>query len=445
LPLPPVTSETSSTPTIPVSASRRVLILSSDILPYPGLPTVGSGLRAWSLGQALMERGHSVSYSMPRAALRGREHLISDEVRRSTWVPYAIHEAVDRVRPDCVVVCNWPLLDLMDADKVTATIVLDQHGPHLLEREFQRFGDPADNARRKINALRKADYFTCCGHHQSEYFQQWLQNAGWSDEERASRTGVIPLSLSPTRPEREPSQELTFVYGGVFLPWQDPSLSLAVLLEEMERRNQGRLLFFGGRHAVYPVDPGIYESLAAQLSQSSHVTMAGFVSRDVLIDAYRRAHVAIDLMRRNCERELAFTTRTVEYLWCGLPVIYNNYSELSEYIRAYNAGWTVDPDDSDAIRAVLADIFTHPEVIAERSVNAQRLMREQLSWDKTIGPLDGFVRRQDRRPNATRTGNSGPGHLWHSAMLRWRSGGLRAVVRELVPYLRWRLGRLRRR
>lgn len=26
---------------------RRVLVISSDILPYPGLPTVGSGLRAW--------------------------------------------------------------------------------------------------------------------------------------------------------------------------------------------------------------------------------------------------------------------------------------------------------------------------------------------------------------------------------------------------------------
>jgi len=56
------------------------------------------------------------------------------------------------------------------------------------------------------------------------------------------------------------------------------------------------------------------------------------------------------------EREL-FTTRTVEYLWCGLPVIYNNYAEITDYIREYNAGWIVDPQDREAIATVLNEIF----------------------------------------------------------------------------------------
>src|SRR5690606_23877220 len=106
----------------------------------------------------------------------------------------------------------------------------------------------------------------------------------------------------------------------------------------------------GGKHPVYPVDPGIFEPLLERLKQSPRVTAPGMVSHDDLIDRYRRAHVAVDVMKRNPERELAFTTRTVEYLWCGLPVIYHDYAELSDYIREYEAGWTVDPEDPEALR-----------------------------------------------------------------------------------------------
>ena len=108
------------------------------------------------------------------------------------------------------------------------------------------------------------------------------------------------------------------------------------------------------------------------------------VSHDDLIARYLRSHVAIDVMRRNPERELAFTTRTVEYLWCGLPVIYHDYAELSDYIREYEAGWIVNPEDRDAIVSVINDIFDHPEQIIERSKNAERLVREQLTWDLTL-------------------------------------------------------------
>ena len=62
------------------SAPRRVLVISSDILPYPGMPTVGSGLRAWGVGQGLKSRGHEVLFSMPRAALaKGRNEIAPPE------------------------------------------------------------------------------------------------------------------------------------------------------------------------------------------------------------------------------------------------------------------------------------------------------------------------------------------------------------------------------
>lgn len=427
------------------SGRRRVLVFSSDILPYPGLPTVGSGLRAWGLGEGLKSADHEVIFSMPRAALKGREHLVPPDVASLAWEWYTMHELVRQTEPDVVIVCNWPLLDMMDAEKVEVPIVLDQHGPHLLERDLQGFGDHDDNARRKINALRKADYFTCAGHRQLKYFQTWLEQAKWSERERQERSCAIPLSLSPELPERQPRTELTFVYGGVFLPWQDPSVALSVLVEEMERREQGQLRFFGGRHLVYPMNTGVFEPLATRLRQSHRVIVSELVSHAELIEEYRQAHVAIDLMKRNPERELAFTTRTVEYLWCGLPVIYNDYSELSAYIQEYQAGWTINPDDRDAIRRVLAEIFDRPDLVAERSLNARRLVTERLTWDRTIKPLDTIVRHADFRPSADRSKERWLQHLVERTMVRFRHGGLSSVAREVVPYMRWRLGHYRSR
>ncbi len=186
------------------------------------------------------------------------------------------------------------------------------------------------------------------------------------------------------------------MYGGVFLPWQDPSISLSVLVEILNQLSAGKLYFFGSKDRVDWGNTGIFESLMSELQKSPRVIAPGMVSHDELISKYTKAHVAIDLMKRNPERSLAFTS-TVEYLWCGLPVIYNNYAELSDYIRDYNAGWIVDPEDKDAIAAVINEIFENPEILAQKSQNAQRLVREQFNWDSTIASIDKFVRHPSMR------------------------------------------------
>lgn len=422
---------------------RRVLVISSDILPYPGMPTVGSGLRAWGLGQGLKSRGHEVLFSMPRAALKGRKDIVPPEVVELAWEHDTLARVVRAAEPDVVVVCNWPVMDLLPTELLRVPVILDQHGPHYLEREYQKFGNSADNAQRKINALRKADFFTCAGEKQLAYFQSWLEQAGWTEQERRERTAAIPVSLSPDLPERHPRDELTFVYGGVFLPWQDPSNGLSALVQALERRNYGKLYFFGGKHPVYPVDPGIFDSLLAQLKKSSRVVTPGMVPHDDLVAEYTRAHVAMDLMKRNPERELAFTTRTVEYLWCGLPVIYHDYAELSDYIREYNAGWVVDPEDREAIAAVLDEIFEHPEQVIERGRNAQRLVRERLTWDKTITPLDSFVRHPRMRPHdppGKRIVVRNMRYLLNEAWFHYRRGGLGTLWKESWTFLKRRAG-----
>jgi len=371
----------------------RVLVISGDILPYPGCPTTGAGLRAWGLAKGLESKGHAVLLAMPRSSV-SNDKIIPPEVADLLYVNKELPTFIHRHQPDVVVLQHWLLANFLN-DSLEVPLVIDFHGPLLLETQFQDNPVLEKLKWEKIQALHKADFFTCAGEKQKYYFQPWLMLAGF--DLRQQVIGVVPVSLSPDLPQHESQGEPTFVYGGVFLPWQDPVLGLTTLVECLERKHKGVLKFFGGKHPVVAVPTGGFEQLLKQLQHSSRVKIHQTIPRDQLIQEYCQAHVAIDLMQRNIERELAFTTRTVEYLWCGLPVIYSDYAELSAYIRAYDAGWTIDPRNQEAIRSVIEAILDSPALIAERSRNAQRLVRERLTWDKTIEPLDAFCRAPVKR------------------------------------------------
>ena len=144
----------------------------------------------------------------------------------------------------------------------------------------------------------------------------------------------------------------------------------------------------------------------------------------------------------------------MEYLWCGLPVIYNNYSELSDYIRDYNAGWVVDPEDREAITSVIQSIFDHPEDVAERGRNAQRLVHEQLNWVSTIKPIDSFIRNPTMRRHISPVQPGIPQFLEDKARyvqylimeagLHYEKGGIHSVWQEGAAFvsrqIRWMPG-----
>ena len=414
----------------------RVLVISSDILPLPGWPTTGAGLRAWGIGQGLLSRGHDVAFSMPAAALQDRP--VDAATRSLAWTLGTLPDVIARSQAAVVIACNWPIA--ANLHRCPVPLVLDQHGPHLLERQYQAaFRGFDENARAKRLALSKADYFSCAGELQRLYFLPWLMEAGFPLD--GDRISAIPVSLSPELPVHEFETETTLVYGGVFLPWQDPRAGLQEVLAQLQQRDQGVLKFFGGKHPVYPVDTGLFEGLRAQLEQHARVQVQPMVAHDQLIETYRHAHAAIDLMARNPERELAFTTRTVEYLWCGLPVLYNDYAELSRYIRDYQAGWAVNPTDPAAIQQAVSEIFEQPDRVREYSRNAQRLVRERLTWDRTVDPLDAICRnpsRRERAPIAAALPETQSTYLLGKAWNVLRHQGPRAVLRETRAYLRWR-------
>ncbi len=371
-----------------------ILIITTEPLPYPGMVTTGAGLRAWSLAQGLRTQGFDVITAMPTSVLP-ESAAQNPEIRSNCFERRNLTAFIQEKNPDVLVVQHWGLM--REIEMVECPLVIDLAGPHLLERAYWGSESFESDLYEKLAALRRADFVICSGEFQRHYFLSFLALAGFSLEPQL--LPVIPLSLSPEIPPYRQGEPDSFVYGGIFLPWQNPRDALTWLLEVFDEQQRGSLTFYGGMHPEGDVSGGTFQVLLERLEQHPRVKLKELIPYDLLLDEYQHASVALDLMARNLERELAFTTRTMVYLWCGLPVIYNNYSELSGYISRYEAGWVVSPEDEAGFKSIVAEILARPEEVRRRGQNAQRLVRDHFTWDKTIGPLSSFCREPRFRPD----------------------------------------------
>jgi glycosyltransferase involved in cell wall biosynthesis len=378
----------------------NVLVLANSVVPLPGLPTNGGGLRAWTLARGLEAAGHTVTLLFPRHSLDEQLVAIAPEARAAalphTFAWAAINETIALAMPDVVVASSWILAGQIRACPVP--LAVDLAGPLLLEFLAQDPTKGAALAHLKTAALAEADYVTCAGERQRPYFAPWLLLGGFTPTDCVERLGVVPISCDPRQePHAPPNAEPRFLFAGMTYAWQDPLRALRATLAAIERHGRGRLLIHAAFHPVHSQGAAWFDELRALVADHPRVTLGGVLPYDELRAAYRETDLALDLYAHTLERELAFNTRTVDFLHAGLPPLYADYAELSPLIRDYNAGFVVPPDDDAAIAAALDAAFTDPAGLAARGRAAQRLARERLAWDRTIAPLAAFCAAPTRR------------------------------------------------
>ncbi len=369
----------------------KVLIFATDVPPLPGIPTSGTALRTYGFRRGFESLGWETIVCTPRMAFDSvfhRRELLPETRRELEQLrPFVFdHRNADALiyglRPDLVFCGHWPAAAFSKFP--SCPVIIDLAGPHLLERHYQSSGDHFGGVKAKLNALAGADYFVVSGRRQREYFETFLSRCSLTRLQ--DRIITAPMALSPEPPIRKapPTNQREnfpkFLFAGIFLPWQDPSLPLRALVDELSSSGRGFLRLIGGFHPTYPVPGGVYAKLFKEIEQNPRVSRSELVSFEELNTEMLQADVAFDLMKWNLERELAVTIRTTTYLWSGLPVVYNNFSDLSDLIARYNAGWLVDPDSPEQIRSTLRAIMEDPKGIVERSQNARILAVNEFSW-----------------------------------------------------------------
>jgi len=376
-----------------------VLVLTSDPLPLPNLPATGAGLRAWGLAQGLVSAGIDARALMPASILAGRADAAVEPYASHVFPDDDLPGAIARAKPACIVLQHWGISARVGA--VDCPIAIDLAGPHLLERRHWGQEHLEADWQEKVNALRRADFVVCSGRDQRLYFLPWLMQAGF-DVADPQLCPAIPFSWSPEGPpaRTQPARagaELTFIAGGVLLPWQNPLPLLQVLLQEMDRAGRGRLIYAGGAHPSINVAGGEVVQLLQPLQSHPRVQWRGLAPLEEWLQVLAQADLAFDLLPRNNERELAFPTRTAMYLWAGLPVLHGHYDELGRAIERRDAGWAIDPGDESALRQALRKILAGDVDVAAKAHHARDFAREHLNWARTIGPLAQFCANPSRR------------------------------------------------
>jgi hypothetical protein len=417
-----------------------VLVVTTEPLPFPGVPVTGAGLRAWALVQGLRSFGLEAE---PAIAADAARHLSPEQAEPLKPFLFERHELTDHVRarkPDALVMQHWGLMDRLGP--VDCPLAIDLAGPHLLERHFWGSAHPERDLADKLAALRRADFLTCSGRRQRLYFLGFAMQEGF-DPADPNLLPVIPFSVSPQLPVPREFDPTAFVYAGLLLPWQDPSRGLEALLRAFERHNRGHLTFIGATHPAGDVSRGQFDSILQRIQASSQASLEPARAFTQLQEDLGRFGVAWDFMALNAERELAFPSRTVVYLSCGLPVVTQSGHELADWIARYDAGWNLDPASSDEhLEAFIERLLDAPDKIADKRENARRLVREKLTWDRTIAPLADWCRNPTRRSGKNRQSLQTDETL---QALRRESEQLRESLQELQGRRLVRLSNLLRR
>ncbi|EIJ44031.1 glycosyltransferase [Beggiatoa alba B18LD] len=370
--------------------NRKIFLITHGMFPVTGESVTGNGIRAWGLAMGLKHQGFEVIYATQANTVR-----TIPEQSLVTLAPYQDYQHLQALiaqhQPAVLIVGYWEIMRQLP-ENFPIPIVLDLLAPRLLEAEFQEQHNVELELIDYIYTLSRADHFLCCTKRQKGFHISWLLMSGISC--KSNPLDLIPISANPQLPQRPtpaPDHQPAFVYGGVIWPWRDPSAWMLVIMRTLDTHARGKLHLVVGK---YPLAGG--EAISLKLPEEDryqHILhKSDLMPYNEMEQFYLQADIGIELGTKNCERELSFSFRVIDYLRCGLPVICNDFLEVADLIREYDAGWVIPSDDDQALASVVSRIITGQENLAQKSANAQRLILEQFNWEKTTQPLVDFCR-----------------------------------------------------
>lgn len=366
----------------------KVLIISTELLPTLPFPTVGGSQRTYSIGQALKEKGHEVIYSLPLEQLAGKEG-VPEELMATTHSMLDIEKIVHGVAPD-VIIFSAPFLARFISDP-SVPVVMDLAANVELEAALAPGENLGDVLIGRLDQYRKGDFFILGNRRQLYWYSAFLLLSGINPG--TDYFTIFPICGSPEMPVIPERNGLRFLSAGMFYPWQDPFDALNEVIAAIDKRGKGELHIFTGRE--HPGWASISSKLIdpkKRLNWSSRLMVHGILPFDQAMTEWGGYSCAVDVMKPNLERMLANPMRSSTYLWLGVPIIVPDFHWISGLVREYEAGWVVDPEKPGAVRDVVNRILDDPSVLCQRSRNAQKVVAENLTWDKRIDGLDKFCR-----------------------------------------------------
>lgn len=123
--------------------------------------------------------------------------------------------------------------------------------------------------------------------------------------------------------------------------------------------------------------------LLDELRAEPRVVLHGRVPWTELHRYYVRAHVGLALYQPLAGFvTVDHSVKIVEYMAAGLPVLCSNFPGLKKFVEEAGCGWTVPPDDPEAIADKIRQLMENTEIRRQLGATGRRLFESEYNWER---------------------------------------------------------------
>jgi len=375
-----------------------ILVIANDVIPGFGVPVAAPGIRAAGLVAGLRAHGFEVEATVPETIIEivtDPAHPVIAPPAVTVVNPTDLHEFIVTNSFETVVFTNANMAPHLHPVPGTR-FVFDMFAPKILEllSSGRTDRDWAREARRKERALALADHVWVNGHRKLGYALGWLLRPS-VDRIRTEELGLPRLVTG------DPMQYVTTVEMPVPLPAgtevrdQRPAagalrVGVAGYVQRWSALDDVPAAYHAATaagHELHVLQPEHWggsapdaEPVADPAGVHRHDGPLGYSDFAAWIQSM---DVMVDVFAQSAERHMAMITRSAVALRFGVPVIHGVDSEISDLIRAFDAGWVVEADDVDAWSRAYAEC-ADAEVLARKQRGAIRVSAERFAPDSAL-------------------------------------------------------------
>ncbi|MBX9640292.1 MAG: glycosyltransferase [Mycobacteriaceae bacterium] len=269
--------------------------------------------------------------------------------------------------------------------------------------------------------MRNADFSICASERQRDY---WLgrycaigkitPEVYEFDSSCRKLIDVVPFGLNPEPAQRTGpgirgtvdgigADDLVLLWGGGIWDWFDP-ITVIKAVEKASQTIPNIRLYFMGMKSPNPKVPLMKMATdACELARSLGVLDKtvffgeGWVEYNQRVNLLLDADVAVSAHFDLIETRFSFRTRTLDYLWAGLPVLSTGGDQLSEAIESVGAGRALPYGDVDAWCDAILKLASDREY-RDSCRQASSKLSAEYTWDKTARTLVEYCRNPHKLP-----------------------------------------------
>lgn len=163
-----------------------------------------------------------------------------------------------------------------------------------------------------------------------------------------------------------------FYIGGVT---PDRGVHLIIdALKELHSRGVDFHMHFIGRHSGFSIEELALDGVAEKVTFYGRMdSKKGFALADDCV-------VGLSILKPIKNYVESYSTKIFEYMAIGLPVITSNFPLYKNVIEKYNAGYCVDPFNSQEIADKIELLLNNPDTVTQMGNNGIRAVNEYHNW-----------------------------------------------------------------